>query len=112
MDTKKITCNLLLTEVDGVQNYRLLNRSNNIKFDCTPDPVCNQLLESGTKILLFFERHASAFCLRAMPKLDRLGVLFQELRVKVAGVLMWLADCFLLHHIHILVWIQFSIYAL
>ena len=53
-----------------------------------------------------------AFCLRAMLKLDHLGVLFQELREQDCNVLMWFADCFLLHHIYILVCLPLPIYAL
>ena len=37
---------------------------------------------------------------------------FKSFVWKVAGVLMWFADCSLLHHIHILAWIPFPICAL
>ena len=93
--------------------------------ESAPDPVCNQISESGSapdKILLLrmelmlntgSKCLEEAFILKVMPKLDhRLGVLLKEFRVRVAGVLMWLAYCSLLHHIHLLAWIPFPICAL
>ena len=64
------------------------------------------MLNNGTDCL------EVAFILKAMPKLNHLGVLFHELRMEGSRCLMWLANCFLLHHIHILAWIPFPICSL
>ena len=48
----------------------------------------------------FFENHAVAFCLKTMPKLDLLGVLFQELRVEGNICIDVGSRCSLLHHNH------------
>ena len=64
------------------------------------------MLNTDTKYL------GVAFTLKAMPKLDHLRVLFQDLRVEGSRCFDVVADCSLLHHIQILVWIPFPICAL
>ena len=48
------------------------------------------------------KRLGVAFILKAIPKLDHLDAIFQELQVEDSRCIDGLADCSLLHHIYLL----------
>ena len=82
------------------------------------DPIPNKILllykelrlNTGClRVAFFFESNAKAFRLRTMPKLIILVYSSKKYVCiwRVASVLIRLADCFLLHHEQIFVWMPF-----